>query len=378
MAFSSVIIVKTLNKNTAAFFELVRSGLWENKARLLPYDNVNYLEVMRLAEEQAVVGLVTAGLENVVDVKVPKEELLQFIGETLQIEERNKTMNAFIRVIVEKMRHEDIYTLLVKGQGVAQCYERPLWRSAGDIDFYLSESNYEKAKAFLCPLAQSIEPEDKRRLHLGMRINSWVVELHGTLHTGISKRMNKISDEVHHVVFYGGNVRSWNNNGVTVFLPNANNDVIIIFNHFINHFYGEGIGLRQICDWCRLMWMYKSEIDVTLLNKRIKKMGLMKEWKVFGAFAVEYIGMPVNAMPFYIDSDVNKRKIRKLAETIIETGHIRATSDDSYRISSSKVARNITTFWRRLKDFKRVGQLFPCNTPIFFANYLVNRVKALK
>lgn len=223
-----------------------------------------------------------AGLEHIVDVKAPKEDALQFVGRALQLEQRNIAMNAFIRDIVDKFRNADIYTLLVKGQGVARCYERPLWRAAGDVDFYLSESNYQKAKAYITPLASYVEPEDKRRLHYGVTIDPWIVELHGTMHSDISFRMNSILDEVHHDIFYNGNIRSWNNNGVTVFLPDANNDVIIIFSHFINHFYGEGIGLRQICDWCRLLWKYKDEIDISLLEKRLKRMRLMNEWKVFG------------------------------------------------------------------------------------------------
>lgn len=83
----------------------------------------------RLAEEQSVVGLVSAGIEHIVDVRVPQEVALTFAGSALQLEQRNKAMNQFIGVLIEKLRAADIYTLLVKGQGVAQCYERPLWRA---------------------------------------------------------------------------------------------------------------------------------------------------------------------------------------------------------------------------------------------------------
>ena len=44
----------------------------------MPYGEVDYAEVMRLAQEQAVVGLVAAGLEHVTDVKVPQVWALQF------------------------------------------------------------------------------------------------------------------------------------------------------------------------------------------------------------------------------------------------------------------------------------------------------------
>ena len=70
----------SVDNNCKAFFELLRAGLWEKEARLLQYQDMDYSAIMRLAEEQSVVGLVTAGLEKVSDVKVPKEIVLQFIA----------------------------------------------------------------------------------------------------------------------------------------------------------------------------------------------------------------------------------------------------------------------------------------------------------
>ena len=70
-------------------------------------------------------------MEHVVDVKVPQEWVLQFVGETLQIEQRNKDMNAFIEDLYGRMQKKDLHGILMKGQGIAQCYERPLWRTGG-------------------------------------------------------------------------------------------------------------------------------------------------------------------------------------------------------------------------------------------------------
>lgn len=90
---------------------------------------------------------------------IPKPMALQFIGRMMQLEQRNQAMNYFIGVLVEKMREAGIYTVLVKGQGVGQCYERPLWRSCGDVDFFLDDENYGRAKGLLRPLAASVEEE---------------------------------------------------------------------------------------------------------------------------------------------------------------------------------------------------------------------------
>ena len=36
-----------------AFFTLVRAGLWEKEVRLVPYGDIDFAEVFRLAEEQS-------------------------------------------------------------------------------------------------------------------------------------------------------------------------------------------------------------------------------------------------------------------------------------------------------------------------------------
>ena len=46
-------------KNIEAFFALLQAGLWEKDVELRKYGTTDFDEIMRLAEEQSVVGLVT-------------------------------------------------------------------------------------------------------------------------------------------------------------------------------------------------------------------------------------------------------------------------------------------------------------------------------
>ena len=267
--------------------------------------------------------------------------------------------------------------MLVKGQGVGQCYERPLWRSCGDVDLFLDSKNYKKAKAFLTPLASHVDSEDALRLHLGMTIDSWVVELHGTMDTEISKRINRVLAGVQRDVFTNGGVRVWKNDVVEVPLPSPANDIFIIFTHFIDHFYVGGVGLRQICDWCRLLWTYKSVIDRYLLEARLKGMGLTEEWKAFASFAVEYLAMPVEAMPLYEKADKYRRKARRICNLVIEIGNFGHNKDESYRAKVGRVKSFFITFWRRLKEFVRLTTIFPSHAPRFFVNYVLKRIKVV-
>lgn len=357
----------TFSNNTRAFFELLRAGLWNNEVQLGVFKNVNYDEVSLLAEEQSVIGLVAAGLEHVEDVKLHQKDVLHFVGQALQLEQQNLAMNAFIGKIVGKMRAAGINALLVKGQGVAQCYERPLWRSCGDVDFLLSLENYDKAKSFLSPSASSIETEGQYGKHLGMTIDSWVVELHGTLRTGLSARIDRVIDEIQALVHSQGQVRTWQNGDSQVYLPSPDNDVIFVFTHFLKHFYKEGLGLRQVCDWCRLLWTYRNSLNLELLESRIRKMGLMSEWKAFGMFAVDYLGMPAEAMPFYSPEKKWVRKADRICDFIMEVGNMGHNRDSSYH-DRPFLIRKFKSFCRRCSDLVNHAGIFPIDSLRFFPN----------
>lgn len=337
-------------KSIQATFELVRAGLWEKESQLLQFGKVDYNEVLLIAEEQALTGLVTAGLEHVSDAKVSKEIFLQFIGESLQIEQRNKDMNLFLAKLIEKLRKEDIYAILLKGQGIAQCYEKPLWRVSGDVDLLLSNDNFEKAKHSLLPLAANHKKERYYSKELSLTINQWSVELHGSQRTGLSSSIDREIDVVQKDIFYGGNVRSWQNGKTTIFLPSADNDVFFVFTHFLKHFFKEGgVSIRQLCDWCRLLRTYRSELDNKLLEQRLRQAGLISEWRAFAAVAVDHLGMPEEAMPLYSKDKKWSRKAEKIIAFILKGGE-----------------------WRKLQDTLLVGSIFPLSTLRFAPGILLN------
>lgn len=365
-----------LQKETEVFFSLLRAGLWTDiesaDMRNQGFaESVDWGEVYQLAEEQSVIGVVLAGIEYSND-KPHQELLLQWIGEVQMLEQQNKTMNGFIAELIERLRTAEIYSLLLKGQGIAQCYERPLWRCCGDVDLFLSDDNYNRAKDLLVPIASEVEKEYAREKHLGMTIDGFVVELHGTLRSGLSSRVEKGLDEIKRAVFYDGKVRSWADDRTMVFMLNADEDVVYVFTHMLQHFFKEGLGLRQVCDWCRLLWTYRLKLDLQLLESRIRRMGLMTEWKVFGTFAVEYLGMPSEAMPFFSTDAKWKKKADKICAFILEVGNMGHNRDMSYFEKYPYLIRKVCSMGRRSGDLMRHARIFPLDSLIFFPRIMFN------
>lgn len=365
-------------QNKEAFLASVRAGLWEecvsvSGERLA----VSGTDVLRMAEEQSVVGLVAAGVEKFTVYGLPFTEKLKLLGKCQLIERQNEAMNQFVAELVAKMQAEGIKSVLVKGQGVAQCYERPLWRSAGDIDLLLDNENYNKAKAFLSPFSEKSVVEDVGKKHLSVQISGFTVELHGRMPFALSRRADRVIDEVVADTSLKVSderlaVRVWKNGDTGVYLPNADNDVILVFTHYLHHFFIEGVGLKQICDWCRLLWTFREEVDRPLLESRLWAMGLMTEWKAFASLAVDSLGMPEEAMPFY-DKRYRKKGNRVLSR-VLKTGNLGHNTNQKYRSKLSKPLANTITFFRRIWDFTMFAFIFPVDAPKFFATYVFGKL----
>lgn len=225
--------------NQEAFFALLRAGLWpELDKPALQESPMDWGEIYRLASEQSLLGLVFAGIDRLsVEQRPPKVMMLQWIGEVQLLEQRNQTLNHIIGVLVEKMRKEGIYTLLVKGQGVAQCYSKPMLRTSGDVDLLMTVEDFHRAISFLIPYALNKPKVERYSRHLALIIGQWFVELHGSLRTGLSSRLDREVDAVQEDTFKNKLFRIWYNREADVMLPSPNNDVFFVFTHFIKHFY---------------------------------------------------------------------------------------------------------------------------------------------
>lgn len=370
--------------NKDIFFSLLKAGLFpdygEGNSELRIDGTTDWDKVYQLAQEQSVQGLVLQGIEwfKVHDsgFTIPQVLLLEWIGEVQMIEQQNKDMNKFIASLVQKLQSVGIYSLLVKGQGVALCYERPLWRACGDVDLLLDSDNYNAAKSYLIPKADEVANEDIITKHQALVIKGFDVELHGKMPFSLSMRVEDGIDKVLNDLFCGGKVKSWDCNGTPVFLPSPDNHIVLVFTHFLHHFFIEGVGLRQICDWCRLLYTYRDSLNYKLLESRIRKMGLTSEWKAFYNLASRYLGMPDLDSELTIHDSRFDKKADRIMELVLESGNFGHNKDLSYRTRYSGMTYKIVAAWRRLKDFASLIPVFPLDAPRFFWNYMLQKVKA--
>lgn len=351
------------------FFALLRSGLWGTAPELpdaAPCEN-DWKKVYGLSMSQTVVGLVTDGAAACPAGFVPKAVSLKLMTSLIKTEKANALINSNVARFVSLLESGGVQPILVKGQAVAQCYIHPMGRMPGDIDLVIDPGQYEAAKAVIAPIADSSEEGDVTKLHFGAMFGNVELELHGSVRTSLGQKINDTLDRVQAELYREGGHRRWNCLGTEVRIPSVDFDALFIFTHLLQHFFYGGLGLRQLCDWARVLHTHCGAIDRSLLERRLTEMELLSEWKTFAGFLVDYLGLPAEEAPLY-DAKYSSRtgKLWRYIERVGNFGKNRKRRD---RSGDPYLIRKIESLFVYSQDFLHHVSIFPIDSLKFFWYY---------
>ena len=351
------------------FLSFLKSGLWGRPVKLPDGGSIDWDALYQIAQEQAVIGLIADGIEYSID-SLKKSGIIpdtavfrRIIAQVIDIERTNLKMNEFIFALMRSFTDVGVYSLVVKGQGVGQSYLKPEHRTSGDIDLLVRKSEYERIKIVLSDLIDGVDSETLRLLHLAAHKGSFVIELHGTLQTEVKNSIDRHIALMQEQMFLNRDFTMWNN----VLLPSHEFNAVFIFSHILQHFFKGGIGFRQICDWCRFLYVHKDTIDPTVLMQHLKKMGILSDWRCFSNMVVRYLGMPDDAMPFYT-SNCNRRGDKVLG-FLFSSGNFGRLLERDTSKDTSYIRKKWNSFFISLNNmFFRIG-IFPVDTCKSYIHY---------
>ncbi len=103
-------------------------------------------------------------------------------------------------------------------------------------------------------------------------------------------------------------------------------------------------------------------------------MGALGEWWAFAALAVEYLGMPVEAMPLYSPSARWSRKASRILKIVFKTGNMGHNQDWSYIKSSPYMVRKVISFWRHCGGALRHMVVFPWHSVCVWGRVVLDGV----
>ncbi len=347
------------------FFALLRSGLWNEVPDRIPFaGGTDWEALYRLSLEQTVVPLVTDGINRLPREFLPSEpeRLDPFLGDMMATAKRNRVLDAFIPKLFNALA--DIPVVLVKGQSLAQDYLEPERRQPGDIDLLLMPASYEAAKAVLLPKATKVLEEQAEIWHQGMHFHNIEVEIHGSVSTLISKRLDRKLAVLLEEQFDGRTFPSVSIGGAGIPVPEADFNAIYIFVHFLQHYWSGGVGLRQLTDWMVFVSVHKRDIHPVILEQRLHEFGLLHLWKVFTGFVQEYLGCPAEKLPLAAKPDPKKNA--RIWKYIRRSGNFGKNQDRS-RKKESYLVRKFHSLWRLVvADRLRHFPVFPKESIRFF------------
>ena len=347
------------------FFALLRSGLWNEVPERVPFAaGTDWEALYRLAFEQTVVPLVTDGINRLPREFLPAdpERLDPFLGDLMMTAQRNRLLDSFIPGLFSAL--EGIPVVLIKGQALAQDYPEPERRQHGDIDLLLLPSSYEAAKAVLLPKATKVLEEEREIWHQGMRFRSIEVEVHGSISTLMSRKLDRKLAALLEDQFDGRSFPQVTIGGKGIPVPDADFNAVYVFVHFLHHYWSGGVGLRQFVDWMTFISVHKRDIHPVILEKRLEDLGLLRIWKVFTGFAQEYLGCPAEKLPLAAEPDAGKDA--RIWRYIRHCGNF-GKNVDRTRKEEPYLVRKVHSFWRLVvADRLRHFPVFPKESIRFF------------
>ena len=244
------------------FFELIRVaiGTQESLSRLPSHSTGSGLtpaeweELFEMAVKQSLVGVCFCGIhalgadsdEGYARIGMSEDLFFDWMGMAAQINMKNDIVNEQCVALQKRLAADGIRSSILKGQAVAMLYGEELrgFRQSGDIDIYV-DCGREKAIEY----ARSIQGDvdwDYKHLHLKV-FDDTEVEMHYVPEVFLNLRKNRKLQKWFKEPEVAGSMFCESGEMVC---PSVEFDLFYILLHTYRHFLYEGVGMRQLMDYC--------------------------------------------------------------------------------------------------------------------------------
>lgn len=353
-------------KQQKIFFEFLRFCIGSAKEIPDSLKEVDWKELYRIAQKQALLGVLFHGIQRLPKELAPEQKLLmQWMVMAEQIRKQNIRLFQDSVKVCKNFENKGFANCILKGQGNALLYPDPYMRTPGDIDIYLSGGRRKIMKYVdqVCP------DQVMRYHHVDFPVMKTAIEVHFTpsymffpIH---NNRMQKWFEEVmgeqcnHRVSLPDGYGE--------IHVPQVSFNVIYILSHLYRHIFTEGIGLRQLLDYYFVLLKWHTDLtNLTDSNKSLPQMTLINtdldalrhELKYLGLWKFAGAVMFVMKEVFGLSEDrmiapMDEKEGRFLLDEIMRGGNFGQYDDRmGSKVGESKIHRYFRMNLRNLRFVK--------------------------
>lgn len=336
-----------------AFFKLVRLAIGASSDNDVELDDEGWEAVFGMSRKQTLVAVVLDGVEKLpAERRPPAGVLMPWIALVQQIEMNNRRLNRMAVKVCERFGKDGMGCVVLKGQGNAVLYPRPLHRMAGDIDLWV-EGRRDAVAAYVrryCPRSEIVYHHADFPVLKDTEIEvhftpSWMNDFPTDRRLQKYFRENMPRQLLHTVELPEGAGR------IAVPTPDMNRIYILL--HIYRHLFDEGVGLRQLLDYYFVLCVPCSEEEKAQTLHMLDRLHMTRfasavMYVLREVFGLEESRLLLPPSPLY--------GVRLLDEIMLAGNFgkydgriVRRCNETSWRKFCRKVTRNFTF----LRDYPR-------------------------
>ena len=292
--------------------KLIQCAIWQEKPDEWNLDNEEWNKLLQIAKVQAIQGLVIDGMCLLDKDRQPERQKKLECAAMLHImEQMNLKLNALVERIFQENGEKCPSMVLMKGQSIATRYPNPLHRACGDVDIYChKKEEMSIINKWAKEIASHIDTFYEAH-HIVYRIEGLTVENHLILSELRSKRLREdlrqiVDDEIQ---MHSTCMPTCIINNIAI--PELPTDLYALFLlvHMAEHLIEDGLGMRQVVDWCMFFDKEGEKVDKVRFWAYVKKMNLERLAHAFGEIIVDDLGLKETKLPFTLQRNEHRKQL---------------------------------------------------------------------
>lgn len=319
----------------SAFKELLRKGLRGEEPDNSLFENLtgeDWEAIYHIAKRQTVCGICYDSFCRLPDRLLPPGSLLpRWVARVNAIETRNIEMRCALTELISVFRKAGLHPIVQKGLSVARFYVNPESRESGDIDLWLPGEELSTGFDIISKL--NCIPVTHPDGSISFSYKGFIVEFHRTL-ISISNPM--LSDRLDSYTLVLCKKLGYTDTGIPS--PPPLLELLLLDVHIMRHAFGNGIGMRQICDYVIASKSLNDSYDRRVFENCCRILGISKWTALLNRFAESYLDADPTNLPPSGWTGKKELPVSKLHDIISSGGNF-GQHLKKYSLNSGKSAK---------------------------------------
>ena len=342
------------------FVDFIKAGIWNQEIEL-PGDFTQWRNVVRLAKNQAMLGIVSNELLNRVDDSQGMTNDLRLNLKSFKVSNimAVNRLNTTTVKLFKHLKDNGLKPILLKGSSLAYNYPHPELRQCGDIDVYIGEDDYVRSYHLMKQFATTIDSEED--IWIDKNYSAMLGDIEVEIHRVVDRHPSSALDRKFQQFTKENLARSVGSVevcGVLLETPSDTFNALYVFMHMFRHFMMKGVGMRQVCDWMLFLVKHKNGIRQDLLKTILVDMHLLGAWQDFVAMSVTFLGADPVTMPLYVENITDQRQ-KKILKRILTEGNFGKSTAYFTDRSENYIVMKFTSFYRHIQRYMQLASLYP-------------------